>query len=96
VRDIFQEPSVSTAIDAARNRWQRAEDAWDALEWTMARDPEMGEALTESGNTRSLTLDGARSIDLPTVTAVYELENSRITVTAVQFEDSRYGESGTA
>jgi len=96
VRDVFEDPAVSAAVDEAKGRWARAEDSWDALVWTIARDPEMGEALTESGKTRALTLEGARSIDLPTITAVYEWDETQVTVTAVHFEDSQHGQSGTA
>jgi hypothetical protein len=96
VRDVFENPSVSAEVDRAKDRWTRAEDAWDAVVWTISRDPELGEPLTESGSTRALTLDGAQSIDMPTVTVVYDVEESRVTITDAQFEDAAYGQAGTA
>lgn len=65
---IVEEPRVSVVIDAAKQRWSRAKDAWETITWTLAHDPEVGKPLTESGRTRTFTIDGARSISLPTVT----------------------------
>lgn len=96
MRDVFEDSSVSAEVDQAKDRWKRAEDAWDALVWTISREPELGQPLTESGSTRALTLEGARSIDLPTVTAVYDVEEARVTITDVKFEDAAYGQAGTA
>jgi hypothetical protein len=95
-RHVWCPVDLAGSFDRANERWARAEDSWDAIVWTAARDPELGEALTESGRTRTLTLDGAVSIDMPTVTIVYEVDENGITITAAQFEESKYGQSGTA
>ena len=93
---VVEQPSVATAVDQALQKWSRAQDAWDAVTWVLARDPEFGTALTESGKTRSLTLEGARAIGLPNVTVVYELRNGQVIVHDVQFGEGTYARAGRA
>lgn len=93
---IFQDPEVSEALDDAVERWPRAEDAWMTFEWAVVRDPEVGEPLTESGKTRTITLEGARSIGLPTLTVVYVIESDSITVKRARFEEPRHPRAGSA
>jgi hypothetical protein len=93
---LVEQPSVAAAVDEARERWPRAADAWDAVTWVLARDPGVGRALTDSGKSRSFTLEGARSIGLPTVTLVYEIGSGIITVHDVRFTEAKYGQAGHA
>ena len=73
MRTVVEQPRVSQSVDDAEDRWPRTRDAWDTVLWVLARGPEgAGSPLSESGATlRSFTLDGARSIGLPTVTVLY-------------------------
>lgn len=96
MRGLFEQPHVADAVDEARDRWPRGHDAWEAVTWVIARDPTVGAALTESGKTRAFTLDGAKSIGLPTVTVVYEVGETNIIVHDVRFEDAKYGQAGHA
>jgi hypothetical protein len=52
--------------------------------------------VTESGATRSFTLDGARSIGLPTVTVLYEIRLFEIVVHDALFEDAKFAQAGRA
>jgi hypothetical protein len=72
------------------------DDAWNALTWVAARDPEAGQPLNEAGDRRALTFDGARSLDMPTMTITYEIERDRLIVTDILIEDAQYGQAGTA
>jgi len=96
VRTVVEQPRVSRAIDDAKTRWSRAHDAWNTVSWIIARDPETGTSLTESGVTRSFTLDGARSIDLPTVTVLYEIRLFEIIIHDALFEDAKFAQAGRA
>jgi hypothetical protein len=87
VRTVVEEPRVSVAIDDAKQRWRRAQDAWETITWTLVHDPEVGKPMTESGLTRSFTIDGARSIDLPTVTVLYTISRFELTIHDVRFEN---------
>ena len=55
-----------------------------------------GIALTESGATRSFTLDGARSIGLPTVTVIYEICPFEVVVHDALFADAKFAQAGRA
>ena len=96
MRSLIEEASVREAVDEALDKWPRANDAWMAVQWAIARDPEIGDPVTESGNIRSFAQDGARSIGLPTVRVMYELQEPYVIIREVLFEDSKYGLTGHA
>jgi hypothetical protein len=96
VRTIREEDGARRALDSALQRWERAMDAWEAATWIVARDAEAGEPTTESGRVRAYTFEGARSIDLPTLTLLYEIHSEIIVVHDARFADSRHGEAGRA
>jgi hypothetical protein len=96
VRTVVEQPRVSRAIDDARDKWPRANDAWEAATWTIIHDPEGGRPVTESGASRSFTLDGARSIGLPTVTVIYEIRRLEIIVHDALFEHAKFAQAGRA
>lgn len=75
---------------------KRAGDAWNAITWVIAHDPTAGRAVTESGKTRLLIFDGARSIDMPTVKVTYEIGNPEIILHQAIFEDAPYHQAGRA
>ena len=85
MRTVRQEISVDAAVDFASQKWARGRDAWDAMIWALARDPSRGVAVSPSGNTRTLTLHGAASIYLPTVTVLYVFDANTVTVFDVHF-----------
>lgn len=95
-RDVFEDEAVRVVVDEACERWARADDVWQAVTWAVARDPTVGVQLSESGNARSLTLDGARSIDAPTVTIVYTFDEHSVTIHRARFENARAMNAGRA
>lgn len=90
------ETIAQQAADDALDRWERAKDAIEAIEWALSRDPLLGAALPESRALRSATLDGARSIGLPTVIALYEVGDGVIIFHDLKFKDSKYAHAGHA
>ena len=93
---VIEDSLVSRAVDNAKLRWSRADDAWDTVVWVLARDPTLGIPITESGNSRSFSVEGARSIDLPTVTVVYEMTPLAVEVRDAKFEDAKSTRAGKA
>src|SRR5690349_16400151 len=85
VLTIREENAAQKALDAALERWDRARDAWEAITWVLARDPEVGEPVTESGTVRAYTIEGARSIGLPTITLLYEISIFQLIVHDARF-----------
>jgi hypothetical protein len=96
MRPIREEISVQDAVDDACERWARAEDAWEAIKWALARDPYIGTPLTEGGMVRSFTLEGLWAWEMPTITVVYEIDLHVISVHSVLFEDAATGPIGRA
>ena len=96
MHSIVEDSRVSRAIDDAKMRWPRADDAWEAITWVIARDPFIGVAVTESGNVRSFTFDGAKSIGLPTVTILYEVQPTVIVVRDAVFQEPEFARAGRA
>lgn len=98
MRGVREDGPAADAVDDATARWARASDAWDAITWVLARDPEdvASKALAESGRLRAMTLEGARSIDLPTVTVVYEFDREYVTIREALFEDAKATRAGRA
>ena len=93
---VRYETPAQKSCDDALEKWDRADEAIQTIEWTIGRDPKAGEALTESGNSRSLTLDGARSVGFPKVTVVYEITPIIIIFHSMKFEDATYAQAGRA
>jgi hypothetical protein len=94
VLTIVEEPRVSAAIDAAKQKWARTRDAWETITWTLAHDPHVGIPVTESGMTRSFIIDGARSIDMPTVTVLYTISRFELTIYDAKFENAKFAYAG--
>lgn len=94
--DVREEPDAQRAVDAAMTQWSRANDAWESITWVLARDPEYGEPVTESGQVKSLTLQGGRSIDLPTVTVIYTIEQRAVVIHSARFANARAAYVGHA
>lgn len=94
--EIVEEPRVTEALHEAEARWARARDQWEAVTWAVARDPEFGSPLTESGRTRLAVIHGARSIDLPTIELVYEIAPPWIVAHSVSFSDATAMQAGRA
>ena len=93
---VREDPNVSILVEQAKLQWDRADDVWEAITWVVAHDPEVGRPVTESGKTRSLTLEGARSANLPTITIVYEIENPYVTIHDVSFREPSAPHAGQA
>ena len=91
-----EDAPVTKAVEDAREKWRRFEDAWDLTIWILCRDPTAGSPVTESGATRVFVLEGARSIELPTVILLYHYDSQYVTGRDVQFMDAKYGQAGQA
>lgn len=96
MRTIREEPAAQRAVDAACERWTAADEAWSVVTWVIARDPTVGQPLREGGKARSFTVQGARSVDMPTVTVLYEIEPNEIVIHSAVFEEADASHAGRA
>jgi hypothetical protein len=89
IQDVPYELEAQQILDNACEVWLRADDQINLLEWAIARDPTEGKALTESGNIRAITIQGAQSISSPTVTLIYRIEQHRVVVLNAKVEAAK-------
>ena len=80
MREIREEERVRRAVNDAEDRWERGFDSWEAITWTVARDPQVGRKMTEDGSVRSAIFDGARSAKMPSVEIIYRFDDEKIMV----------------
>mgnify|MGYP000421308519 CR=1 FL=1 len=93
---IVEQPTAKEALDNARDRWQRVDDAWEAITWALSRDPTFGDPITESGKTRLAVFQGARSISMPTIEVIYETQEPYIIIHEATFSEAKAQRAGHA
>ena len=93
---VREQPAAQASADAAFEEWTRAEEAWDAIKWALARDPTVGEPLTEGGHLRALTFEGATAYDMPTIVVLYDFDTEFVTIHSASFSAARTGQPGRA
>lgn len=88
---VVEQPSAIHATDDAKRRWARARDAWETICWILSRDPQAGNPINKNdiGKIRVFTLDGMRSLGMPTVTILFEVSPSELTIHDALFEESK-------
>jgi hypothetical protein len=97
VLDVREEPAVEKAVDAAYRHWPRADEAWEAVTWAIARDPfGAGPSLTESGNIRAFVFEGARLFGMPSIRVVYVVEPDCVIIHEAIFYESPHMHAGRA
>lgn len=96
MRSVRESPAVQEAADYAIEQWSRAEDAWEAVKWALARDPTLGDPLSEGGRARSFTFEGATALDMPTIVTLYEFDDAYVTILSARFEHARSTLAGHA
>lgn len=96
MKDLREEDRARLAKDLADEKWSRADDAWQDVTWTILHDEHCGRALNDTGTIRGYEWDGARSIDMPSVEVIYEIQETVIIIHEVVFRDAPYGQAGRA
>jgi hypothetical protein len=96
VRGVREETRVSEGLARACEKWPRAEQAWEAITWALARDPEVGRPLSESGDLRNVVWRGARSIGMPDIGVTYRISAENIEILDAEFADAEAGQAGSA
>jgi len=89
MRSVVESAEVMAEVDDAKERWRRADDAWEAICWVLARDPTCGHPLTEGGRLRSLVFDGSWAHEMPTIQVLYEITEHEVIIQKVAFADAK-------
>ncbi len=69
IRTVVENLSVTEVIDAEQEIYPRLGDAFEALKWWLARNPESGE-LTDEANWLYMQ-HGDRGVHIPTLVVLY-------------------------
>ena len=90
MRTVRVDTIVDADLEDARRRWERVDDAWDMIEWVLARDPTKGEPLTENGSARSFVFTGSIAHGMPNIQVIYVDESPYVTIRAVRFSNPTF------
>jgi hypothetical protein len=93
---VVLDSGVARDLEAACEKWSGTEIAWEAIEWVLCRDPEVGRALNESGSVRAFIYVGARAIQQPDIQVTYVVEQNEIVVKIAVFTDAQATYAGRA
>lgn len=93
---VFLDETARRGMDAAAEKWPRADDVWIVVEYVLAHDPEVSTALNESGRLRAFTWDGAASAQLPTVDVIYAIGSTDITIKSMRWRNAQNARAGRA
>jgi hypothetical protein len=86
MRSVREDTEASATADDAFLKWARAEEAWDAVKWVLARDPNVGIPLTEGSALRAFTYVGGWAYDMPTIIVLYQVDAQYVTKKSAKFE----------
>lgn len=89
MRTVREDRAVEDALEAASDRWERTNDAWDTLLWVLARDPTVGVPISETGTARTLVYPGSWAHQMPTIKVLYEIDVGYVTIRAAEFSDAQ-------
>lgn len=81
--------AVRQSLESACDKWTGTEIAWEAIEWVLSHDSQVGRSLNESGSLRALIYDGANSIKQPDIEVTYMIEIYEIVVKTAEFKDAK-------
>ena len=94
---LVEDPEAQLALDDAVEKWPGTPVAWEAITWVLVHDPQVGVPVTEDGTIRSFTYVGARSIQQPTITVVYEIVGRHeVIIRRARFAEPKHGQAGRA
>lgn len=85
MRSVRVDSEVEAELEDARRIWLRVDDAWEMIEWVLARDPTSGSPVTESGAARSFVFEGAWAHNMPTIQVLYMFDDRYVTIKSARF-----------
>jgi hypothetical protein len=93
---IILESAAQAALDLALVAYKRPDLAWDAIQWGISHDPEIGPLLGLAPHLRGFTYPGARSTDEPDVDVLYKAAQQGALVVDLVFRDAKSQAAGFA
>ena len=86
LRTIIESDEAASAVDLARSQFRRFDDAWDGLNWLLARRPDsMGVAPSVGNGLRLYVQDGDREAGAPKIWIMFKIEGENVEIITVKF-----------
>jgi len=76
IRTVIENFSVSEVLDAEQTVYPRLEEAFDALKWWLAREPDSGEIIDDVN--WLYMQDGDKEVGIPALVVVYTFNASHV------------------
>lgn len=73
------------ALEEARLKWKRADDAVNSLEWNVCRRYSQASRADFSGDVLELLVQPSSGAELPRILVVYKIEDSRFKFLGARF-----------
>lgn len=81
MRTVIESYAVSTKIDAEISTYARLEEAFDALKWWLAHQPETGELIDDYH--WLYKQKGNRDLKIPALVAIYTFDHKDVHVVSI-------------
>lgn len=86
LRTIIESHEATSAVDEARLKFQRFDDAWNGLNWLLARRPDsMGVAPSVGNGLRLYVQDGDNLAGAPRIWIMFKIQGETVEIMAVNF-----------
>lgn len=85
-REIVESDSAKESRDNAALEYARTEDAWLAISWLVARNPEVGTPIAGDNTFRFHKQQGYSSTGQPVVSLFYTYDDTQVTIVSARFE----------
>ncbi len=88
-RDVRLEVPAARALDEACDQYLRADEAWQGLEWLLARKPDRGASRSKNGRLYRLYVqDSDELAGTPRITALFESTADLVVIHRLKFDDA--------
>ena len=81
LRTVVEGLRVSSKIDAEGSRYPRLEEAYDALKWWLAHEPNSGDAITDYW--WACEQKGDSRANIPTLGALYSFDEDEVYIASI-------------
>jgi len=84
LRQVIEDPDVTTRVETYCELYDRFRDAWDGLTWLLARTPEIGYTLGLGAQIRVHKQEGHVWSQTPAITVLYEYTDDTVEIRAIR------------
>lgn len=79
-RTVVLEPAAEASSDEAKRQFRRFEDAWEGVEWLLARSPDRGAMYLGADKETRHYVQSSGATDVPFIWVVYTFDDDEVVV----------------